>query len=438
MNEDCVFLILKQLNYNDLLSTAQVNEDLSSLASSVFHHKYSHLQVVVRYDDEFPKNPKEASNDSGGKTNTGKIGRFFQRLFGIAPKKEEAKPVAHESDTSISITDYDSIVHTFKHFGSVIRRLKIFTLNELQNSNEEFMGHLISEYASESLTDVEFEFVNKKLLAHITAPLVNVETVRFFGVYLSAVPKGLRLNELFPTVRRLDLQSVDGDGMGYFNCHMPHLIHFSTREINLDSEASFTDFIMKNPQIKSIEVNDNYPKFIQMANAHLPQLDTLKLSDFKLSNGSVRFENVTTFVTNLQHGSLENLHFPRLQTLRIHYRSSRFVDYLKFLNEHNHLKHLHLKYHTLSEAEFHRLTDNLIHLTKVTLEIGFDGLAKQVFSSKVIVNFLKTHDKMTQLNVIKYPAEWNVAQLQEQLKPEWDTEISERELVFERKENIIY
>lgn len=416
MNFDCLFLILERLNLTELLNVAEINDQFSTLSAATFRNKYSRLQVVVIDDFEFP-----------GESNTNAIGRVFQQ-FGIFHKKEEKRFYADVSDTTIVLDDYDTILHTFKNFGRVIKRLKLKTSILCSNQIAELMGNLISKYPFDSLVDVEFEETNDKLFTYITKSLESVESVRFEGTFLRAIPDGLPLNKLFPAVRRLELDSLTGDGLGFFNCHMAHLEHFSVDGINQESESCFADVMINNPQIKSVELNDNYPNFVEKLNELLPQLEELTLSDFTPSNGCVRFENVTTFSTTLGYSSPHSLHFPQLQTFYIQFIQERFAEYLSFVNEHNHLNHLNVEHWDLNDSQFQQLTANLPNLMEITLE---QKTQSKVLSTKVIVEFLETHNHVMQLNVINLPEVYEI-ELNEQLKHEWIIKTIDRGLSFKR------
>lgn len=392
---------------------AEVSDHFSMLSAGAFQHKYFNLQVVVGDDFEFP----EESNANA-----------FGGLFGIFRKKEDKRFHADVSDTAIVLGDYDTILCTFKHFARVIRRLKLKASIISRNSVEEFMGNLLSKHPFDSLVDVAFEETNDEFFAYITKSLESVESVRFEGTFLRAVPRGLPLNELFPAVRRLELDSLTGGGLGFFNCNMPHLQHFSVGGINQESESCFADVMLNNRQIQSVEVNDNYPNFVEKVNELLPQLETLTLTDFTPTNGCVRFENVTTFSTTLGYSSSHSLHFPRLQTFQFQFIQERFAEYLTFLGEHNHLSHLNVNHWDLNDSQFKQLTANLPNLAEITLE---QRTRIKVLSTNVIREFLETHNHVMQLNVLNLPEACEI-ELHEQLKDMWIIKTVNRGLTFKR------
>ena len=257
--------------------------------------------------------------------------------------------------------------------------------------------------------------------------------MRFERVHLDVVPNGLPLNEQFPAVHRLELNSLTGSGLSYFACHMPQLEHIFMKGINLNNFHSLIDVITANSQIQSIELYDDDREFVQKVNEILPQLETLTLSTLRLSDGSIRFENVMTFAINHEYGSPINLHFPRLQNLHlIEYTSERIKDWINFLNEHNHLNHLHLRHWDLIDSQFQQLIANQTHLTELTLEFKRDAHPSQPLSINVIVKFLSNHDNVKKLNVIDFYHQ-DAIKLKKQLINEWNVEVFDRRLSFVRK-----
>lgn len=428
MDLDCLFVILEDFDLDELLNVAQVHSQLSTAAAEVFHYKFSRLRVVVRDDFSIP----EKSNKIFDAKNA--IGRLFQR-FGIIkdkniPKHEKTK--IEVSDTTIRLDEYNSVINVFKHFGCVMKKLKFTTSLVFRNSKEKFLGSLISENTFDSLDEIWFYDSTDQLLTGITNPLANVETVRFERVHLDVIPSGLPLNEQFPAVHRLELNSFTGSGLGYFKRHMPLLVHVSIKGINLNNFQSAIDVITTNPQIKSIEVYDHELDFVQKVNELLPQLETLTLSTLKLSDDSIRFENVISFGINHEFGSPNNLHFPRLQNLFIEYKNERFEEWMNFLNEHNHLNHLHLRHWEPIESQFQQLIANQTHLAELTLEFKRVPQPSKPLSINVIVEFLSNHDNVNKLNVIEFYKQ-DEFELKKQLINEWDVEAIDRKLSFIRK-----
>lgn len=153
-------------------------------------------------------------------------------------------------------------------------------------------------------------------------------------------------------------------------------------------------------------------------------------------HGEVQFENVTTFDTgNADYTSPANLNFPRLQTLCTGGASERFEEYLAFLNKHNHLIHLYLMGYKMDDSQFKQLTANMKDLVKLTLEHENNFYEIQKLSINAVLEFLRSHDKVKQLNVINFSDNWK-SELQERLKRRWSTTITDNGLFFKRNNEL--
>lgn len=375
LNADCIFLIIDHLNLKDLLNVVQINYKFSMLAVAEFRHKYSHAQIVIH--------------------------------------------------------DGDQISNTFKHFGYLIQKLKVETYFRTEPLQMELIGESISNYSFESLLDIDIERNAEKLLEHITRPLINVRNVTLRKSRLQSRSQTiLRPNELFPSIRRLNMHFMNDDSLAYFDCYMPHLEHVSVTGDRHNS-SPLLEIITKNLQIRSIYLWGIDHEFVQRVSTLLPQLETLTLSNYIVENRSnVELKKVTTFFLKYRT-SPDNLHFPQLKTLHIECSSDHYAQYHKFLNEHNHLSHLHLSNYDTDES-LQQLTANLSNLEELTVEPR--TFLMKPMKSKVIVEFLRSHEIVIQLNVINFPSNWDV-ELEEQLKQGWNIRINGNAIHFKRRKS---
>lgn len=244
MNADCMFSIFEHLKFVDLLNFSQINDKLSTVASAaIFRHKYSHFQIVFRYNFPIPNNLNKLLNGIEMKIDTEAMGQANKRVLHLPGEA----PI--ETETQIELGDYDRILNTFKHFGHVIKRIKSKMFAVYQPVQAELIGKLITKYSSEALLEIEVEFFAENLLRHITKPLINVENLTFERNDLCPNRGDIRLAELFPAVRRLNLDSFTLDDLDYFNFHMSNLQHLGMHGSILYDRFSCMEIITKNPQI---------------------------------------------------------------------------------------------------------------------------------------------------------------------------------------------
>lgn len=158
------------------------------------------------------------------------------------------------------------------------------------------------------------------------------------------------------------------------------------------------------------------------------------LSHFEIENIYIEFRNVTTFFADFGNSSPENFHFPNLQTLHIDvHPTSLFKEWVNFVNEHRQLSQLQLKHWHLDDSRFQQLTSNLTNLVEMTLWArNYAYQQYTTLSTDCIVQFVKSHEQLKKLNIINYPEPYG-EELKKQLEEEWDMQISNRSIFFERK-----
>lgn len=390
MNSDCIFLIFEKVKFDDLLNVAQIDKQFSTLAADVFRCKYSHLKIVY----------KRHVND----------------------------PPTEEWPDYIKILNHDTLLNTFKYFGHFIKKFNAGVFEYHVSVDWESIGQMISNYSSESLVEIEIEKNVDTFLPHITKPLTNVQSVSFF---LSDGQLGVQTNrpdKLFPALRRITMHFMNDVYLEYFGCHMPHLEYvFISQERDMNPS---TDLFRYNPQIRAIELLGIKPEFISAVSHILPHLETLRLGEIPQTNESIHFANVTTFSID-SFGLGSSLHFPRLQTLHMNHYSIFFENSLNFFNEHKHLIHLSIIHFDFKDSDFNGLTANLRDLVELTVQHSKYKPAMLPLNSQVILEFLRSHPNVKQLNVIDYPENWNV-ELQKQLNDEWNMQVNDAGTSFKR------
>lgn len=394
------------------------------VAADVFRRKYSHLQMVIPQEFPMPGDSSELLNVAGMKIDTDSIGRANEGL------QEFVNKTLRVLNTQIRLQNGDQILDTFKHFGHAIERLRLETFGN-RRLQAEFIGYLINRYSSESLIDVTFGYNAEKLIDYIKKPLLNVKKLSFEGNDMHFKQPAVALTELFPFVSHLNLYELPDDGLGYIVHHMPYLKHVSITRTHHGCEKSpFSDFIFRNPQIKSIRLNCYDPKIVQMVSIRLPQLKTLELPQFTgLQYGSAEFKHVTTLSLGFL-ASPNKLHFPRLRTLHIDYNDLHFDEYRTFLNEHTHLDELNLEFiDGMNSLKFQQIIGNLENLVELTLKKGSSRY--EVISSDSIAKILRSHDKMMRFNLMGFGESFEI-ELQEKVKNDWNIRIKDNSISFER------
>lgn len=75
LNDDCLYIIFKHLDGDDLLNLPRVSEQFFALAIDIFRLKYSHLQTVINDGFRLPNNSTELLNVAGMQIDSDAIDR---------------------------------------------------------------------------------------------------------------------------------------------------------------------------------------------------------------------------------------------------------------------------------------------------------------------------------------------------------------------------
>lgn len=412
-------MILDELEFDDLLSAAQVNEVFSELAARIFMRKYSKFQFFITNNFELPPENDPLTTHEPKK---GTVAKTLKWLGFVRKTEQDTRQRTHvKVGESFKFLDYDTMLNTFMRFGRGIFRVKVNYLH-FQNAQIEFVSELITKYSANSLIEMEFDYCSVHNLEFIKAPLVNVKTVRFVD-HLKDYENGTyRMNDLFPAIQRLYLNNYYTN-ICNFDSRMPNLEHILiTQQLHEYPHNSFENFekvLQKNSHIRSIELVF-YPRiplnYLQSVLSTLPNLDNLTLPEIQWGTkkgDEIYFQNVTTLslICKQKQCRLGNLHFPKLQRLHVELTGPKVEELLIFLNKHNQLAKLYLQY------------DNLNNDFKV----------------KTIRKLLNIHEKLVQLHFImksdRNMVRMHLANVDDCV---WNITNAHKGLLFERKKHLIY
>lgn len=446
LNEDCMYHILERLNFSDLLSMAQVNEKYGYLASAVFKQKYSDMQFVI--ENYLYKEPIEHVRRNGIIQETSKKLTSLQKKFASIKKKSvlknllgypsmyfdtddedewedgnnKNKPMFFEHADRIEILDHEMSLMTLKHFGSLIRKIKLAITNPEITQSKKIIEN-VNRFCSDSLAEIEFDVGKGRALHHITIPFKNVKQVLFNRFIPQMGHNSLSMNETFPALQTI-LFKVSNKDAGYINDYFSHLDHVFLESNQFDG---IDGFFSANSHIRSIHLTESFPNFLEKLNAFLPNLETLTCEKLNVQ-GPIRFENVRKFEHQDSHSSPRNLLFPKLQELQVNFRTERLVDWVDFLKIHNKLNKLSLKSFNMKQQDFQQLTANLSDL----VDVSISSWSSTGIDIDTIVEFLENQTKLERLHLdLLLDADKDL--LQKRIDDEWTITRTTFGLLFERK-----
>lgn len=188
-------MILDELDFDDLISAAEANTIFSKLGDHIFHRKYSNFEFLIDYqfkmlEDEPPK-----------ELEPGTVSKAFQWL-GLTTLKKVEKNTHSIRGNRFHFIDFNTTLRAFNHFGDRIHKLHV-NYNFCKESQVIFFGELISNFSSNSLTELTIEYLKFYHLNQIKVPLQNVTTVYFRGYVSDSSNRSYQLSERFPKIERL-------------------------------------------------------------------------------------------------------------------------------------------------------------------------------------------------------------------------------------------
>lgn len=347
---DCQWLILDELNLYDLTQVAQTSQYFSSLATDIFRRRYSKKTFDIL--STLTKN----SNESISMTN--------DKVF-----------IQHFEVTS-------AVLHTFGH---LIERFAIGFIQGYKNERVTIMKFL-ENYCSNSLIEINFEGFDKHVLAIFRKPLPSVEIVTIKGYLEASSGDAMKMNEIFPEMRRLILTHTDIYDPTIFDAKFPNLEHFEIRLLPLvvkqqrpDSNKNFKlaveNLFKRNPQIKVIVFNDCHSfEFVRFASEHLPNLEGIDIDFFAIvddyEGDEIHFSSVSQLIMSWQHLNIASkVAFDNLESLAL---SGQARDCMEFVIQNQHLKRLDMFVNALRDADIVKIGDTLPNLEKLNLETDVD------------------------------------------------------------------
>lgn len=401
LNEDVLFLILKELDLDSLTNMIDASPNFNSLAVQVFWSKFK----------------------------ISKLSLFNTRLDTIREKFKFS--YSDVRTPRIILYDFEMITKVLKYFGSIIQKIHVDGHGKNARNETAVISDLINKYASKSLIKLDLFPVDVTTFEPFTVPFQRVEKL-FFKItqYLTEFKMAnLPFNQMFPNLRKLHLILYSTHvNYSFLECEMPLLeqLRMCLDRNNNEMMGKIEGMLKKNPQIRSIYTTQVPKMFIKVINKYLPSLEYLRLDRLdNFGNDSLCFEHVKDFrLDYTASDSIKNLWFPRLDSLRIEQPTDHFDAWLEFLKKHRTLTKLVLtdSYRCIPLAKLATEIPNLV-------EINFK---MPEMKTEDIIQFIESHPKL-ELVSVSYLYYVDLAVLQQQFEDKWFISNNDDCLLFQKK-----
>lgn len=264
---DCLLSIVKNHKQFDYNSISEENTRLLNVAIQELRQRFATKQVYfagMRQDKYIDTNRKI---------------------------KENEKEIIVDGDTVI--------FQIIEEFGDSIQDLRIRVDGLASPEKAQEMYKLIGEHCSDTLKKFQFGYLSYAFFPNISKPFKNVEFVKFDGDVYKLDNNQYSFSEIFPVLRRFELEKFTTGNLSIIDLVFPFLEHFGVSFLNYDSkiDSLIRSIIQKNPQIKGITLGYICARMITFVHDELPQLKSLEIIepiDFNLYN-EIHFRNVENF-----------------------------------------------------------------------------------------------------------------------------------------------
>lgn len=396
LNDDCMFLILDQLDFVSLINLAGANQQFSNLASDVYRRKYASKKIEI------------VSSDDG--------------------HIKEGKDI-------IQIEDKQIAMKLLQRFGRIVSFLKI----DYWENNFDESKHIIALANKYCDTLVDLEIISCDLtgLADVQRPFHSVKKVSLERALVNLTGKTFKLNEMFPNIHTLILPHehvVDREGIAMEFPHLKKLV-VSFWHMYGFKETDIEPLIKRNPQIESLTINSSTLKFIQFISGNMPNLKHLKLhwiKDCRNITRNISLRNVQSLdLKTANDNFLKIVEFQSLEELDVEFTGTMTKHFFGNVNKYTKLRILNIKSTELNDTE-------LITLVRIFPNL-VDGsfIASENLAAETVIHILKNSSTLQRLRLNSHlckniTIDHLVDEMDKELSGMWKTTNGTRECIFEK------
>lgn len=270
LNDHCLENICQYLNFIDLLNVADANKKFRGVAETVF--SLNHSEELINLNSFLQFDPSYALKSNQSDT--------FQ------------------SENQSDVCALKTTLQFIRCFGHLFTKLEVQYTKI--HSKRGMINRYISQFCSDSLTEMKFSNIKASDFSDIDRPFTKVENVEFVDC---CVGESLsQFHQWFPKMSHLILFRSELAKPANILEHFPNLIDLSLHGFSVHHIPHVTTALRLNPQLRKLELGSFFrdARFLQYIGKHLRNLETLKITwdlnrvrNFK--NAEIRFENVSEF-----------------------------------------------------------------------------------------------------------------------------------------------
>lgn len=319
LNDDCQLSILQHLNFNSLLCVFRTNTRYKLLASKILKPiiQKSLIDIVLLYPKTNPLTVK-------------KLGLKVENDY-------------------IEINNFTIAERFLKNFGYAIQKLKLGGFGEEVYNETKSIYTLVNLYCSKTLREIMLLDYSKNLLDEFTNTFKNVHSLDI----KSPLETKRYLNEIFPSLRRLDIRIFTVEYPDSFIDTYKHLEHLRLRTYPFGDFFTkewgwAAEIIRKNPQIRSLNLERAAPQLLKIVADTMPQLEKLELYNLEkciYDNETISFGNVKVLTLRVLHldDFLHNVRFGNVEELTVFNLAMAMFEGTNFFETNKNVKKLRIE-----------------------------------------------------------------------------------------------
>lgn len=409
LNQDCQYLILEQLSLPDLFNISSTNHYFHDLALDVFRRKYGKQSFEI-------------------------FGSFFDEPF----------ENVYETDISIIIEDFDWILKIFQTFGRYISLIRIWYEKILSDDKLHQLNKILSEFCSETLTEMIFDEMKVDALNDFQKPFTNVKEIELVGKIDKFGSRYLSFSELFPNVENLILGYLQVNDRESLQFKLPFLKSITVVLLNINGLQldDVEKFIKLNPQIKCVRFRYFPSKILPILSENLPNVESLEVpfgfkdeDVFDVEN-EMHFKNVKNLDIQCDSKIFLKMKFQHLEKIRLSCYQQISNEWIDFITEHKFLWDLKITYGKINDEQLLKIGNELTNLKEMTLAYRPD------INIQTIFDFLERCQNLIKLTLIndlvidsehKELPDWEFdrKEFTEKLR-NWQFSITQRRIIIKR------
>lgn len=355
--------------------------------------------------------------------------QYADKLFEIGNCYEESGDTITTTRSQVLVKNLEAAASLLRLFGHLIKRLGI-AFDYIDLNNRKVISEHIEKYCSESLIEIHLNGFDENVMPIFENPFQNIEIVTITGHL--ALPNGnlvfpaMRMNELFPKLRRLSVSNVDVYDPRVLAMVFPKIEIFEISLMRayadqspLVSMANFKmavrNLFKRNSHIKSVTFNEcDSLKYLNLASEFLLNLEELNARFVALDNyngETIHFPNVKTFFFVSWH-SLDissKVSFDQIEELSMECLARECVA---FIVQNQNVRKLDLVTNALSRDDLLEIGEKLPNLTDLTLK------SDSGITAGSIIEFISMSKNLERMKV-EFLSQADYETLEKNLKLKW-------------------